>query len=632
MPTHLPAPRAPSTPRRLWLLACASLLSAGATAQTELAPVVVTATREAQPLSAINSDLIVIDARRIRDSSADSFEDLLRREAGVQLSRNGGPGQSASVLIRGSGAGSSVVLIDGVRVGSATLGQAALEALSLSQIERIEILRGPGSSLYGADAVGGVVQVFTRRGEAGTRVTAEVAVGGHGSLLAATSLSGASRQFDYSIGASHEHSDGVSTLRPGDQFGNFNPDRDGFRRNVVRAGAGWTPVAGHRIGVMLLESRNDAQYDASEFNPPSFAQDASGDFHSRLRSQVGALDYRGRVGERWTTMLKLARNDDESHAGATRINRYMTRRDQATWQNAIDLAVGQQLLVAAEVLDEQVEGTPFASSLSRHNRALVLGHTARFGSQVLQADVRHDESSVHGSVDTGRLGYSIQAGSGVRLRALAGTTFRAPTFNDLYFPGYGVASVTPERGRSLEVGLDWTGRSADASVTLFRNRMRDLIGYESDRRFCPIAPAYNFGCARNIERATLQGVHLSASQRLGALQLRAAVDLLDATNDRTGERLNRRAAHQERLAAEYRAGEDWSVAATLLHLGARPDGGATLARETTLDLRAQWRIARHWRIEAKLLNATDRDTEPVRDYQGLGRQGWIGVRYDAQLP
>ncbi len=133
---------------------------------------VVTATRKAQALSQISADVVLIESATIRASSATTLEDLLRQQAGVQLSRNGGPGQSASVLIRGSGAGSTVVLIDGVRVGSATLGQTALESISLSQIDHIEVLRGPGSSLYGADAVGGVVQIFTRRGSEGQQVSA----------------------------------------------------------------------------------------------------------------------------------------------------------------------------------------------------------------------------------------------------------------------------------------------------------------------------------------------------------------------------------------------------------------------------------------------------------------------------
>ncbi len=610
------------------LAVLAAFSSSAVHAQTELGPVVVTASREAQPLALLSADVVLIDSASIRESSATTLEDLLRQLAGLQLSRNGAPGQSASVLIRGSGASSTVVLIDGVRVGSATLGQVALESVSLSQIDHIEVLRGPASSLYGADAVGGVVQIFTRRGQAGNRFSAHVAAGSYGSRQADAVFSGATGGFDYTLGASHDSSNGVSSLRPGDLYGNYNPDRDGFRRNAVQLGVGFTPTVGHRIGLLAMESRNDAQYDASEFNAPNFAQDNSPDFHSRLRSRLVSFDYRARINPIWTSSVKLARNEDDSDAGGTTINRFLTRRDQASWQNSLKLAAGQQLVIALERMVEHVDGTPFATQLERNNNALVLGYTGQFGIHSLQVDLRRDDNSIYGGVDTGRIGYSVELARGLRVRALAGTSFRAPTFNDLFYPGYGVATVEPERGRSVELGMNWTQGSSEAALTVYRNRVSKLIAYESDRSLCPAAAAYNFGCARNINQAKLQGANLSASHAFGALTLHATVDWLDATDSRTGVRLNRRAAHQESLIADYRPVGPWSVGATVLNIGARPDGGITLASETTLDLRARWRLTRQWQIEASVLNATDRDVQPVRDYQGLGRQVWLGLRYD----
>ena len=177
------------------VLAATSL--ATAQAQTRLPPVTVIASREALPLHQVTSDVVVIDEKRIRESTADSIEDLLRREAGVQLSRSGGPGHAAGILLRGASTSSTLVLIDGVRVGSATLAQVEFEAISLTQIERIEVLRGPGSSLYGADAVGGVVLITTRRGEGPASLSGRVAFGEYGSREADVSISGAGDGFDY---------------------------------------------------------------------------------------------------------------------------------------------------------------------------------------------------------------------------------------------------------------------------------------------------------------------------------------------------------------------------------------------------------------------------------------------------
>ena len=620
------APRAAPARRSLGLLLFASLPIL-ASAQTQLAPVVVTATREPEPLRRITADVVVIDADTIRNSSADSLEDLLRREAGLQIVRNGGPGQSSGYFIRGASTSSTTVLIDGVRIGSSTLAQADFEAINLSDVERVEVLRGPASSLYGADGIGGVVQVFTRRGSAETRVNASAAVGGYRSRLGSAGASGSIGRFDLAASVGRESSAGVSTLKPGDAFANYNPDRDGFQRNSAHLRAGYTPADGHRIGINLFETRLHSQYDDSEYVAPNFAQDATPDFRNRLVTRASSLDYRGVLTPAWTTTAQVARNLDDLQSGASEQRRYITRRTQSTWQNAVKVAADQQLVLAYEHLDERATATGFGSDVARHNDAVVLGYSGSISRASIQADVRHDNNSVYGGNTTGRLGASIEIGAGWRARALAGTTFRAPSFNDLYYPGYGVATVRPERGRSIEAGLSWNSDTAELSATLYRNRVRDLINYEPIVANCPPDPSYSFGCASNTGRATLQGATVAGSQRWGGFRLRGTLDLLDATDAATGVRLARRAAHQETLAADYAVGT-WSIGASLLDVGSRPDAGVVLGGYAVVDLRASWRFMPRWKLEAKLLNAADHKVEPVRDYQGLGRQGWIGVRFD----
>jgi vitamin B12 transporter len=588
--------------------------------------VVVTATREPVVMNQLASDVVAIDEAAIR--SAATLEDLLRSHAGVQLSRNGGPGQNASVFIRGAGAGATVLLIDGVRVGSATLGQALLESLSLANIERIEVLRGPGSSLYGADAMGGVVQVFTRRGSGAPHVALHAALGELGSSVADIAVGGSAGAFDFAASLADERSDGVNAVRAGDLFGLHNLDRDGFKRRSAQLSLGYTPAPGHRIGLRWLDTRLRAQYDGAEFNPPTFAADASPDFRNRLDTQVATLDYRGRISERWTTSAQLARHDDTLDSGGTVFTRYVNRRDQITWQNALRVGTAQ-LVAAVERVEERASAPVYAGDPARDNTAFVLGASAALGAHGLQADVRHDDSSVWGGVTTGRIGWNHSLAPNWRLRALAGTTFRAPSFNELAFPGYGVPTLQPERGRSIEIGLSWQEGPSDASATLYRNRVRDLIAFEPERSFCPSDPSYDFGCARNVARARLQGATLAAATKQGAWALRAQIDFLDATDSASGQRLPRRAAHQESLDASVDLGT-WNLGATLLAVGARPDLGKRLAAYQTVDLRAHWRVAPSWRVEVKLLNATDRDVEPARDYAAPGRQAWVGLRYDSR--
>jgi vitamin B12 transporter len=619
-------PRVPKAARCLLLLALSPL---GALAQSQLDPVIVTGTREPQALSRSTADIVVIDYDTIRDSTADSVEDLLRREAGMQLTRNGGPGQSSGFFIRGASTNGTLVLIDGVRVGSASLGQAEFESLSLAQIDHIEVRRGPASSLYGADAVGGVVQIFTRRGDGSPRIAAHAAVGGYSSQQGDLGISGAQGGFDYAVAGGRERSDGVSAIRPNDQNGYYNPDSDGYGRNFGQLQLGYTPAPGHRIGVTLMETRLNAQYDSAEFNPPDFNADPSPDFRNHLTTKLASIDYRGTLSSLWTTTLQASKNVDDNNSGGTTLTRFTTDREQATWQNALNLSPDQQVVLAYEYLHETVQSDEFTSEPERHNNALIGGYSGKFGASTLEASLRQDDNSVYGNNTTGSLGYSYQLTQQLKLRALGGTTFRAPTFNDLFFPGYGISTIQPERGESIEIGADWLSGGSHASATVYRNDVKNLIGFQPDPTMCPPDPAYPFGCADNTGRARLQGATLTGSQRWGGLNVSAIVDFLDAKNQDTGERLARRAAHQETFAADYSTGA-WAFGGSVLDVGSRPDAGIVLGGYALVNLNATWRFMPRWRLEASLLNALDHRVEPVRDYQGLGRQAWIGVRYDGK--
>jgi vitamin B12 transporter len=608
-------------------------LSVLAAAAVQAQTVVITGTREPLAPERLAADVAVIDAETIRSSTADSLADLLRREAGVQVSRSGGPGQSTGIFLRGASSQQSLVLVDGVRVGSATLGSTALETLGLSQVERIEILRGPGSSLYGADAVGGVVNVITRSGAPGLQFDGRVAAGGYGSREASGGLRGTSGLWDYAATLASETSAGVSALRPSANtpfFAPYDPDRDGYRLDTAQLRLGVKPAAGHRIGLLALRTHLNSQYDAVEYAPPTFDPNAAVDFRTRQDTTVTALDWRGAYGPALVGSARVSHSEDKSSNGAHVVDRFRTTRLAYSAQLAWRSGPLGQLVGAAEHETLRGHSSSYGADVERRNDALVLELTGAAGVWSWQADVRRDDSSDFGAVNTGRIGGGVELLPGLRLRALVGNTFRAPSFNDLYFPGYGVATLRPERGHSIELGLSWRAAGSEASATVYRNRVSDLIGYERDSSRCPPDPAYGFGCAANVSRAVLQGATLAAVQRLGAWALRAQLDVLAAHDQITGARLPRRAAHQASLGADWTQA-DWTLGASVLDIGARPDGGQVLAAETTLDLSAVWRFAPAWQVQAKLLNATDRDIRPALGYQGLGRQGWLVLRYEPRL-
>jgi len=615
------------------LALCASLALPAQASQS----FVVIASREPLAPERVAADVVVIDRSAIENSTADSLADLLRREAGVQLSRNGGPGQSSGALLRGAAAVNTVVLVDGVRVGSATLGFAQLEALSLSQVERIEVLRGPASSLVGADAVGGVVQVFTRRTQSAPGFQAHAAAGGYGAREASLSAQGRWGALEISASGSRESSGGVSAVRPGDLWGTYNPDADGHSLRSAQWRLGWQAAPGHRLAVHGLRSRLNAQYDASEFLPPTWTADSTPDFRNRLRTEAAGAQWSGRLPGATSGSVSLTRSVDDLLSGGTQTDRFRTVREQqsaqwrAPWGASGTSGASGAFVLALEGLQEKASSTSYLQEVSRRGTAVALAWTGAVERLSWQADMRRDDRSDFGRVTTGRLGGAFSLGLGWRARALAGTTFRAPSFNDLVFPGYGVPGLRPEQGRSAEAGVHWEAREAQAALTVYRNRVRDLIGYQPDPTGCPPDPAYTFGCAGNTQRATLQGASLSGQRRIGEWNWRVNAEFLDARDDITGARLNRRAAHQATLSAQWRRGP-WSAGAQVLRLGKRPDAGLVLPAETTLDLQAGWAFAPRWALQARVLNATDRDLQPARDYQGLGRQAWLMLRYGGVEP
>lgn len=598
-------------------------------AQAEATPpseVQVIGTRAPAALGSVVSDVVVIDRDRIRASSADSIEDLLRREGGMQASRNGGPGQTAGLMIRGSSSSSTLVLIDGVRTGSATLGQTDLATISLGQVERIEIMRGPGSSLYGADAIGGVVNIVTRRGDGAPYLRGNIAGGNHASGEGYAALSGSNAGFDYALSVSGETTKGVSAVRPGDLWGIYNPDDDGFSRYGLSLAGGYSWQQGQRIGLSYSGSRLRSQFDSAEFLPPNFLPDASPDFRNRLDTQLTTLQYQGTLSTEWTNLLRASYQTDQLESGANVISTYNTTRRQFTAQTTWQASAQHQLVGAIDYLDESIYSSDYQAP-SRDNTGLVLGYTGRFGAQKLQADLRWDHNSAYDNQTTGKLGWGMDIADGWSVRAVAGTAFRAPTFNDLYYPGYGVATLQAERSRSIEAGVNYKAAMTSLAATAYYNKVSDLIGYQADPNLCP--PGFPFGCAGNTARALLQGITMQGLQQWGNFQFTLALDWLNAKDRDTDEQLPRRAANQQTFAVDWTEGP-WQLGGTVLRVSQRPDAGVLLPAYALLNLNARWRFERFWQIEARLQNATGRDYQPARDYQDVGRQFWIGLRYDGK--
>lgn len=579
-----------------------------------LETVVVTATRTPQRVDQALAQVTVIDRARIEAAAGRTLAELLASESGLQSWSNGGLGKAASVSLRGLEARHTLLLIDGVRYGSATLGTPSWDNIPLDAIDRIEIVRGPMSGLYGSDAVGGVIQIFTRRGQQGfhPEVAATVGSRSYGELAAGARFG--SGAFDGSLRLQHRRTDGFSATNPRVPFGNHNPDDDGFDQTSVNGRLGLR-LGDWRADASLLKAQGTTHYD-----------DGPGaDTRAELRTEVVSAQLSGPVTGAWRTALKAARSRDDfdtlaSASTFTTLGTIGTTQTQFSWESQITTPLGTAL-VLAERVQQEVErpGTPFAES-ERTVTGLALGLNGEAGAHGWQANVRRDRNSQFGNQTTGSLGYGYALAPGLRATASFGTSFVAPSFNQLYFPGFGNPNLLPEEGRQRELGLVWRNGPVTSRLVYFDNRIR---GYISSG---PLPT--------NIPRVKVDGISASVDAVLGAWTIAGSIDSLQPINATEGTAnfgriLPRRVQDSGRLAVDWSGGA-FKLGGSVQAFGERFDNAANTTRlggYATLDLRAEWALARDWLLSARLNNAFDKRYETVFGYNQPGREAFVSVRW-----
>ena len=582
---------------------------------TTLPEVVVTGSRVASPFTDRLTDLSVITREEIDRAGQSSLVDVLRMTQGLEFTTNGGPGSATSVFIRGSNNSQVVVLVDGQRVGSSTAGAASWNAIPLAQIERIEVLRGPASSLYGADAIGGVVQIFTRAGGGPTRFNAEAGYGTFNTWRTGVGARGGDERFQYSVRAGAEQSEGFNALRNPANF-SYNPDRDGYRNANLGGQLGYTLARGHDLGLQFLENRLRSQFDNG----------LNADHRTYTTVRNAALTSNNRINPFWTSRLRLGETADfSSSVGFANASRFDSRQRQYAWQN--DLRVGPaRLQLVAERREEQVSTT---SSLRESGRdtnsgAAVLQWTP--GNHIFQASGRHDDSSQFGGRTTGGVGYGYRLGGGWRIAGNGSTGFRAPSFNDLYFPGFDNPDLKPETARNLEGGLYYEADRATLSAVYYRNKVEDLIVFNG---VCPL-PGRAFGCPINVNRATLQGTSLGARLLLNKeFAVRGTLDVAHPDDDITGKVLPRRARRFGSGAIDYTTGP-LRLSSELIATGRRFDDAANtrpMSGYAILNLVANYALDREWSLFVRWNNVFDRKYELARDFATPGSNVFVGVRF-----
>ncbi|HCY16530.1 MAG: TonB-dependent receptor [Curvibacter sp. GWA2_64_110] len=602
--------------RLAWLALAASaafssLISYSQTRSSTLAETMVTATRTEQPLADLVADVTVIDRSEIERGGATGLADVLVRVPGIEMIRNGGPGNRTDVYIRGAETRFTAVFVDGVRVDSQSTGGAPWEAIPLAQIERLEIVRGPAGAVYGSDALGGVIQIFTRKGQGPLAPYAGIGLGSYGTRKWEAGFSGAEGQFDYALGVAREASSGFNARPVSTQ----NPDDDGYVSESLSGRLGWQLNAAHRLEASMLSSNLDAQYDTS----------ATKDDHAMHLLQTKGLNWRGKWSDSYSTQLSVTESRAQYETKPS-VYLTMTRLNGYLFQN--EFRLGAHLLTAAlERKVDFLENRPTNPiNRERAQDALALGYGWRSNRHSLQMNLRHDQDSEFGGQDTGSAAYGFALTPQWRATASVGSAFRAPT---LYhrFSAYGVSTLQAETSVNQELGLRYAQGSSQWSLVTYRNRVSNLITFSSPG---PCASAT--GCYANTAQAEFTGVTLSARQRLGEVNLQASLDVQEPRDSVSGKLLKRRASHHANLAADTRAGT-WLVGAGVQLSGARYDEDANtvvLPGYSLFNLHASRRIDKDWSLLARIDNLGDSRYQLVKDYATPGRSLYVALKWAPQ--
>lgn len=597
---------------------------------TDLDDVVVTGTRTEVSVEDSLVPAQVIGRAEIERSQAQSLLQLLNGRAGISFYNQGGPGKISQLNLRGAEADHVLVLIDGVRIGSASAGLPALQDLPLEQIERIEIVRGPRSSLYGSEAIGGVVQIFTRRAGRGLSRHFKLGGGSHGLREVAGGFGVGGERGWFNVDGAYQDTDGIDACRgtggdpadPYDGAGCFTdePDRDGYRNVSLNLSGGYRFTDALRAEANFLDARGDNEYDGSWAN------------RSKVRQQAAGAKLAFAPSERFNLTASVGRNRDESDDfhDQSFLGKFNTRRDQATLQADVAFAAGQLLSLGADWQRDALDSSNAFDETRRENTAGFVEYQGGFGAHRLQASLRRDDNDQFGQHTTGSAGYGHSFANGVKLTASYATGFKAPSFNDLYYPYFGNPDLEPESSKSLNLGVAQyrdtaSGKSWNWTFNVYETRVEDLIAYDA-AIFLP----------NNIDKARIRGAELTVAATLLGWDVSTQISRTDPRNDGDGayrdNLLPRRPQNSARIDLDRRFGR-LSFGATAFGAGHRYDEVANLTRlggYGTLDLRAAYAISDEWTVQAQARNVFDRAYETIAWYNQPGREYGLTLRYSAK--
>ena len=604
----------------------------------------VTATRTPTPIKNVIADVTLISEDEIKRAGAASLQELLQKQPGIEIANLGGAGKVSTIGIRGTSSTHSVILVDGIRLSAATTGFTAIEHIPLSQIEKIEIVRGPASSLYGQDAIGGVIQIFTKKGLNGFKPYVGIGYGSYNTSNFQSGIRGGNDQTRYAINFSTINSDGFSAFVPNsaNSSNSINLDKDGYKNYSLSSSLNHKINQDYEIDLQYFSSKGKNQFD-NRFasSSPSF----HGNYRNEIKLETYAMNLRGQINKSWQSNIKLSQSTDKyldlqknnkdtyvDEDGVTDL--YKTTQDQFSWQNNFTLPKGSINLIY-DLLNQRIKTTDLYEKTQRTNHGFMVGYNLLENNHNFQSTLRKDFNSAYEDAITGNIGYAYALNSNWTVSSSYGTAFVSPSFNYLYSLAdsyaLGNPNLKPEKSKNIEASARYRDDSSTLSLTIFQNKIDDFIIYSN--------PGFITGSrttTQNLNKAEIQGLTISGDQFLGHFQIKGSITTQSAKNEDTDLYLPRRAKTFGNINLNYYIGY-WNVGIEEIFSNSRFDDKANtvkLSGYSITNMVADYKFNENLNLNFRLNNVFDKDYSLAAEgasgfrYQTPGRSLFANLRYD----
>ncbi len=574
--------------------------------------VFVTATRTPINKKNVIADTTTITEEEIERAGSSSLTDLLQRQPGIEIYNSGGQGKVSSLHIRGSESDHVVVLVDGLRVNQITSGLTAFENIPLSQIEKIEIVRGSSTSIYGAGAVGGVIQIFTKKGVSGFKPYAAVGYGRYNTQTSQAGLRAGNDSTNYAINISSISTDGFSALKTNNPIHN---DKDGYSNLSLSGSLNHKFSESNSINLNFLKSEGKNKYD-------SRWDESFTNHKNKMDTQAIGINFNNKITADWQSDLKIGQSiykyNDFDGSTWTPNDSY---QNQISWLNNINLPLGSLLLIY-DFNQEKINKSLGYDKSKRNNSGYMVGYLLTKDNHNIQANYRFDDNSAYGKFNTGNIGYSYKFNNEWALAGSIGTAFRAPNFMDLYYPGYSNPNLKPEESKNIEASLRYQKDSDKFAATVFQNKIDNFIQLDSG------------GIPQNTEKAKFEGITFNGSTFIDHFQLYGNATFQSSINDVTEQRLFRRAREYGNVGLNYYIGQ-WNIGSELNAQGSKIESnGLIIPGYAVMNLVADYKINNEIKLNLRLNNMLDKNYALAYDgnyaYQTPGASFFVNLRYEPQ--